>query len=190
MSLLSNLDWRHWVLTHIVWIVLATATVIGFNSWRSEHDARLIAQQTIKTSEAQVSLLQKQIADRDAQAVQQAAPIVKIIHDVQTVPQAVAALPQVVNQPLPEPVVRQPDNSVLIPQPDVIPLFQQVADDKICRIQVNALIGDVADQKAIVKQKDGEVAALKKPKSFWRRTGGVLKLVGIGIGIGVTIARL
>lgn len=184
-----TIDWKHFVLSHAIWIALAGASIVGFNSWKAEHDSRLIAEQQIKISQTQVQTLQQQIADRDKQTVATVAPIVKIIHDTVTAPQAIAALPQVVNQPLPAPIVPQPDNSVIIPEPDVLPLFNQVADDKVCRVQIDALTKDYNDQKAIVEQKDVEIKALTKKPSFWHRVGSTLKKVGIGVAIGLAIAK-
>jgi hypothetical protein len=184
-----TLDWKHWLLSHLVWVVGVAIAVVAFYSWRAEHDQRLIAEQAVKAAEVQVKTLQQSIADRDKAAAVQVAPIVKIIHDTVTVPQAIANLPAVVNQPLPVPVVPQPNNAVLIPEPDVLPLFNQVADDKVCRIQLDTTTKDLTDTKAIVVQKDDEIKALKKPKGFWRRVGGTMKAVGIGIGIGVALGH-
>lgn len=156
----------------------------GVHEFLQEHDQRLAMQQAAKVAEAQVSDLQSQIAQRDKQAAQQAAPIVKIIHDVQTVPQAIAALPQVVNVPLPVPVVAQPNNSVLIPEPDVLPLFAQVADDKVCNINLATAKKDLVDTQQIVTDRNTEIVALKKKPSVWKRVTTTAKWIGIGIGIG------
>lgn len=180
---------QSFILSHLLWVVLIGSSLIGFHEWSIEHDARVLAEQQIKTSQAQVVTLQQQIADRDKQTQTAVAPIVKIIHDTVTVPQAVAALPQVVNQPLPQPVIAQPDNSVTIPEPDVIPLFNQVADDKVCRVQIDALTKDYNDQKTIDTQKDQQIAVLKKKPSFWHRVGSTMKKVGIGVGIGLAAAK-
>jgi hypothetical protein len=185
-----TLDIKHFILSHLIWVVLVSAAIIGFYAWRGEHDARIQAEATVKAAQGQIQTLQQGIADRDKQAAIQVAPIIKIIHDTVTVPQAVAALPQIVNAPLPAPVVIQPNNAVLIPEPDVLPLFNQVADDKVCRIQLDTTTKDLTDTKAIVVQQTTEIVALKKKPSFWHRVGGTLKTIAIGVGIGVAIAKL
>ena len=185
-----TLDIKHFVLSHLIWVGIVAASLIGFYSWKGEHDARIQAEATIKVAQGQIATLNQSIADRDKVAAQQIAPIVKIIHDTVTVPQAVANLPQVVNAPLPAPVIIQPNNSVLIPEPDVLPLFNQVADDKVCRIQLDTATKDLTDTKAIVAEQSTEIVALKKKPSFWHRALTTVKTVGIGIGIGVAIARL
>lgn len=183
----TTFDLKTFVLSHLLWIVLVGASLVGFHAWQGEHDARILADVAVKNAQAQIVTLQQGIADRDKAAAIQVAPIVKIIHDVQTVPQAVAALPQVVNAPLPMPVVLQPNNSVLIPEPDVLPLFNQVADDKVCRIQLSVATQDLTDEKAIVTQQTSEITALKKKPSFFHRVESTLKTVGIGIGIGIIV---
>jgi hypothetical protein len=183
------LDWKHWALSHAIWIVAAIVGGIAFHSWIAEHDQRLKAEQQQKISETNVKSLQQQIADRDKQTAAQVAPVVKIIHDTVTVPQAIANLPAVVNQPLPTPVIPQPNNAVLIPEPDVIPLFQQVADDRVCRALLATANQDLTDQKGITKQKDDEISALKKPKGFWKRVASTAKVIGISAGIGFALGH-
>ena len=184
------LDLGHWLLTHAVYIGIGIAVFVGYREWRAEFTARIIAEQQMKINEAQVKSLQQAISDRDKAAAVQVAPIVKIIHDVQTPAQAVAALPQVVNTPLPQPVQIQPNNSVLIPEPDVLPIFNQVADDKVCRIQLDTATKDLTDTKNIVVQKDAEIVVLKKKPSFFKRVTGVAKAVGIGVGIGLLLGHV
>jgi hypothetical protein len=181
------LDWKHYALTHLIYIVAIGIGIIAFHSWSAEHTARMQAEATVKAAQVQVQTLQTQIAARDTQTQIAVAPIVKIIHDTVTVPQAIAALPQVVNQPLPVPVVQQPNGSVIIPEPDFLPLFTQVADDKVCRELLTTSQADLTDTKAIVVQKNVEITALQKKPAFWKRVTGTLKTVGIGIGIGVIL---
>jgi hypothetical protein len=184
-----TLDVKHFVLSHLIWVGIVAASLIGFYSWRAEHDARIQAEATIKIAQSQITTLQQSIADRDKQAAIQVAPIIKIIHDTVTVPQAIQNLPQVINQPLPVPVVAAPNNAVLIPEPDVLPLFNQVADDKVCRVELTTAQADLTDEKAIVAQKDTEIVALKKKPSFWHRALTTAKTVGIGIGIGFALGH-
>lgn len=182
-----NFDWKHFLLSHIAWVILVGVGLVGIHAYQQEHDARLLSDQAIKVAEVQVKSLQQSIADRDKQTQAQVAPIVKIIHDVSTPAQAVAALPKVID--LPVPVIAQPNNAVLIPAPDVVPIFAAVADDKVCRALLTTANQDLGDTKNIVVQKDVEITALKKPKSFWHRVGGTLKSVGVGIGIGIALAH-
>jgi hypothetical protein len=178
-----NLDIKHFILSHLVWIVLAVSGVIGWHYWLQEHDARVAADNAIKVQEATVKSLQQQIVDRDAQAAKQQQVIVKVVHDTVTPAQAVQNLPQVVTAPLPAPVTATPMGDMLIPQPDVMPIFQQLADDKICRSQLDTCTQDLNDTKAIVAAKDTEIVALKKKPTFWHRIGHDLKVLAIGAGV-------
>jgi|ERR1017187_6482542 hypothetical protein len=188
---MSIIDTLHIHVSYLVaGLVLAVGSYVGVHSFLQEHDARLLAQQQQKISEAVVKGLQQQIADRDAAAAKQQQVIVKVIHDTTTPQQAAQVLPQIVTAPLPVPVVVQAAGSWLIPEPDVLPIFQQLADQKICRSELTTVQGDLTDTKAIVVQKDAEITTLKKPKGFWRRVGGTMKSVGIGIGVGLTLARV
>lgn len=208
-------DVKHWLLTHALWIVALGVGFVGFNSWRSEHDARLAAQITISKDEQQVKSLQDQIGQnnsaiaslqqqmtqRDQNAAKQINQLTTLVSKVQTVPQAVAALPQVSQLPV-APTV-QSDNSVVLPSADVLPLFQQLSDGKECAVKLNTCQADLTDEKAIdakdqstitdqTKQlalKNDEIQALKKKPSFWHRVGTTMKEVGIGVGIGFGLAH-
>jgi alkylated DNA nucleotide flippase Atl1 len=205
----------HFVLSHIPWVVLVVCAVIGFYSWRGEHDGRLIAEAKVKADEQQVQVLQTNIAQnnqaiaslqqqmeqRDAVSAKQIANLVGLVQKVQTVSQAVAALPQVSTLPV-APTI-QADNSVVFPSADVLPLFQQLADGATCKISLATAQADLTSEKAIeakdestiadmtkqIALKDDEIKTLKKPKGFWKRVGGTLKSVGIGIGIGVALGH-
>lgn len=182
-----NLDIKHFALSHLVWIVAMIVAVIGFYSWRGEHDSRLLADAQVSASNAAVKTLQQQISTRDTAAQKQQAVIVKVIHDVQTPQQAIAHLPEVINAPLPIPVTTTPSGDLTIPQADIVSVFQQLGDDKLCRSQLTTATADLNDTQAIVAQRDVEIKVLKKKPSFWRRTGGTIKAVGVGLGIGVAI---
>lgn len=184
---MKSLDIKHFLLSHLVWVVGLAVALVAYHSWIGEHDARMFAVQEQRAADAQVKTLQQQIIDRDKQATVQVAPIVKIIHDVQTVPQAIQALPTVTTQPLPLPVLPAPSGGITIPEPDVLPLFDQVADDKVCRSLLATANSDLSDTRGIVKERDNEIKVLRKPKSFWSRTKSTLKIIGIGVGIGVAL---
>ena len=185
-----TLDWKHFVLSHLIWIALAAGLLVGFRSWRAEHDARLAAEKSIAVSQATVKSLQDQITQRDAASAKQVQTIVKVVHDVQTPQQAVAALPQVVTAPLPAPVVAGANGVVTIPALDVLPLFAQLGDDKICRAELTTANADLVTEKAINTQLTGQIAILKKKPSFFHRLGSTMKKVGIGVGIGIGIAAV
>lgn len=185
--------------THIFYLILIAGGAVAFHSWLSEHDARLQADQTVKAAEIQVKAsqdqiiaLQAQIATNDARAQQQLDALAKVIQSVKTSQQAAVALPTVAD--LPVPIQVQPDQGWLIPPADVLPLFNQLAEGKVAETKLTQCQADYTAEQQIaakkddqLKEKDGEIAALKQKPSFWNRVKGTLKTVGIGVGIGIAI---
>lgn len=157
--------------THIAYIVLFVVAGLGaflaFDSWRAEHDARLLAEQQVKDSEARIKDLQAE-ADRKVQV------ITKIVHDAKTPQQVIAAIPEVSSLPLnPRPVAGDP----LSVQVDAKNLLDELAAGKAAEVQ----LGACQEQG---KEKDKEIAALKKKPGFWHRLGSGAKKVAIGVAIG------
>lgn len=184
----TTISLKAFLISHLLWAIVGLAVFVGFRSWRAEHDARLASDAAVKVSQVQVESLQAQIAARDKAAVATVAPVIKVIHDVQTTPQAIAALPAIVTAPLPTPVVPAPNNAILIPQPDVLPIFQQLGEAKVCAVQLSTAQKDLTDTKAIVSQRDEQIKTLSAKPKFWHRVESTAKKVGIGIGIGLGIA--
>src|SRR5438309_1118073 len=120
-SLFGNLDWRHWVLSHLVWIVCVAVALILGHSYIAEHDARLLAEQQIKQSEQQVEDLQKTIAANDAAAAQQLSKLRVLQTKVTTPQQAIAAIPTLSDVPLNTRMGPTAGTAVV----DVVPLFQE-----------------------------------------------------------------
>ena len=160
---------KTYAMTHLGYIAIIAIALLAFHSWISEHDARLLA-------DAKVQNLEQQIATTNALAQKQIQVVTKIVHDTKTVPQAIVAIPQLTSVPLnPQPAPNTDQVSV-----DAIPLVQVLGQGKSDGIALAACqSNEKADQQII--------AELKKPKSFWKRLGGTLKVVGVGIGIGAVI---
>ncbi|HEY6767569.1 MAG TPA: hypothetical protein VI386_22665 [Candidatus Sulfotelmatobacter sp.] len=180
----KNLDWRHWVLTHIVWFVAATIALVLGNSWLHEHDARILADTQIKISETTVAGLKQQIAVTDAVAAQKAQVITKIVHAVATPTQAVTAIPTLTDAPLNARIAPDSPTQVSV---DAIALIQALGECKIASTELNACKSDLLNESNIVSAKDQEIIALRKKPSFWKRVESTLKVLGIGAGIGVAL---
>ena len=181
---MMKLDWLHFSLSHLTWIVAILVALVLGHSWLAEHDARMKADATIKASEATVATLQQQIAATNAQAAQKVQTIVKIVRETTTPTQAVAAIPQLTDIPLNGRVSIDNGNQVSV---DAIPLIQVLGQAKENAVQLGACQSDLKNETAIGAQKDVQIAALKKKPSLLHRVGHVLKLVGIGVSIGAFI---
>ncbi len=182
--MLTNWDWRHWVLSHLIWIVAVSVALVLGHSWMAEHDARLLADAQIKASEVTIKNLQDHQAATDAAATQKVQTIVKVVHDAVTPAQVVAALPQVDAQIATDLSAHTaPDNPTAV-EVNAPALIDVVGDLKTSQVQLGACQSDLADEKNIVVQKDTEITALKRKPSFWARVkshgkwaiGGMLAL--------------
>jgi hypothetical protein len=199
-----------WLKVHWFWLVFIGLGLMFAHAWLGEHDARMKSDAKVKVSEANVAVLQKQVtgndeditalkvqmAQNDAQARQQVVALTQLVATVKTAPQAAQAIGQVSGGTV-TPVAQQ-DGSMTIPQPQVVPLLQELAQGKedavnltVCKSDlattqtiVAKTEDDVTAEKAIVVQKDTEIAALKKKPGFWHRVGSTLKQVGIGFAVG------
>jgi hypothetical protein len=171
--------------THIFYIVLIAVGLIGFRSWLQEHDARLKADDTVKQQEIVVADLKQRIASAQQQATQKVQVITKVVHDVTTTAQAVAAIPQLTNAPL---NVREAVDNPAQVSVDAIPLVSVIGQASIDKTNLETCqqVSGLKDQQLTAK--DVEIAALKKKPSFWKRVTGTAKTVGIGIGIGLLLS--
>jgi hypothetical protein len=169
--------------THIFYVVIIAVGIIAFRSWLLEHDARLQAEQVAKVAEANIATLRTQIATSDAAAAQTIAALKKRATTVKTPEQAITAIPDVSTLPLH--ATASPQAGFV--QVDALALYQELNQCTQDRTALGACqVARAADEK-IIEQKDNEIAAYKKPKSFWHRTVSTLKAVGIGVGIGLVL---
>lgn len=210
------LDWKHFLLSHIAWVILVGVGLVGVKTYLAEHDARLLAEQKVAVAEQQVKVLQTdiqanvaavaalqtQMQQRDQQNATIIAQLLKAKQQAVTPPQQVSVLQT--EAKLPEPIVSIPNTpDWRLPQADVKPLFDSVTDGQLA-VQSNTVCqADLKDQKAItakdegtiadqVKQiglKDEEIKVLKKKPGFWKRVTGVAKAVGVGVGIGLLLGH-
>lgn len=162
--------------THIFYVLLIGAGVIGVRAWIQEHDARLLAEQQIKQSELQIQDLQKTIATTDQAAQHQVATIQQLQQKTTTPAAAIAAIPTLSDIPLN--VRSGPTLTTAIV--DVQPLFQELAECKQDQVKLQACQADYKAETAIAAQKDDEVKTLKKKPRFWKRVGSTLKTALIG----------
>lgn len=173
--------------THLFYVIIIAIGLVAFRSWLQEHDARVLAEQTVKQSELKVSDLTTQIKlTSDAAASAQAA-LQKRVAEVRTPSQAIAAIPDVSTLPLnTRPAPGLPGGVIV----DAVPLFQSLAQCKSDAIELTACRTNFSTQEKIIAEKDTQIKALTAKPRFWKRFGNNLlkyggPIAGYLIGKGV-----
>jgi hypothetical protein len=191
---------------HIVVLLASSiAVVLLADAWRS---ARHDSQQLAATLAVQNTIIQ-QSADREKQRDSQLAAALAAIQAqkraVQTPQQAAKQLPSVL-PPLPLPVsIHDPDLSVplppgdtpsatvSIPQPDLVPLYDDLQDCRATAIQNEALQKDLSDEKnksaALLHERDAAAAAAHGG-TFLVRLKRAAKWFAIGVATGAAAAAI
>jgi len=146
-----------------------------------EHDARILAEQTVRTSEATIKNYQAAIADIQAQGARAKAALQKQAAEVKTPVQAVQEIPKITDAPLNLRPVPDAPSAVAV---DAVPLYQELNRGKQCTVDLDTCQKREALTAQILAEKDTEIEALKHPKGFWKRFGTTVKDVGIGVAIG------
>jgi len=202
-------NWHLHLSYFVIGLILTCVGWYGVHTWQVEHDARVVAEATIKQNEAQVKTLQDaitqnnqsiaqlqtQMAQRDAANAQIIASLVKAKQTAVTPPQQVQVL--ATEAKLPAPITSIPNSEDWrLPSVDVQPLFGAVNDGLVAAANLTTCQDDLTDQKSInatqVKTiadqsqqlglKDGEITALKAKPKFWKRVGHDLKVAAIAAG--------
>lgn len=174
---------------HLFYWVLFAVALFAFRTWIVDHDARLLAEQTIKQSEKAISDLRAQIATRSAQAQTAKQAIIREVAAAKTPEQQIAEIPRLTLRPLnPEPLPDAP-SAVKV---ELEPLIEQLAACKTDALDLGVCHANLDSQDLIDSAKDEEIAALKKKPNFWHRLAADAKKIAIGAAIGgaaVAIAR-
>jgi len=158
---------KTYALHHLFYIVLIVVGVVAFHSWVQEHDARLLAEQQVKQSDAQVKTLQQQITTTTAQATQKAAVVTQIVKAAKTPTQQIAAVPQLTDAPLNVRTLPSlPDGVVAV---DLAPLVAELGQCKTDSINLGACQENYKTCQDIVTTRETEIKVLKKKPNFWAR---------------------
>jgi hypothetical protein len=191
---------------HIV-VLVAASIAVGLlaDAWRS---ARHDSQQLVATLAAQNTVIQE-AADRETQRDSQLATALATIQAqkriVQTPQQAAKQLASVL-PPLPLPVsVHDPDlsaplppgetpsASISIPQPDLVPLYDELQDCRASAVQNDALKKDLSDEKtrsaALLHERDAAVS-VAHGGTFLLRLKRAAKWFAIGVATGAAVAAV
>jgi hypothetical protein len=189
----------------IILLAAALALALLADAWRS---ARHDSQQLAATLAAQNQAIQ-QAADREKQRdAQLAAALASIQSQKQTIKtpqQAAEAIPSVlpplplpisVNEPTltsPLPPGETPSATISVPQPDLVPLFDNLQDCRAAALQNDALQKDLSDEKtrsaALEHERDAAKAAARGG-SFLVRVKRAAKWFAIGLAAGAAAAAI
>lgn len=163
--------------THIFYVALIAVGLFLGHVWLAEHDARQLADQQVKISEARVESLQNQINVNQQLANSTIAELKKRAAVVKTVPQAIAAMPDVSTLPLNTRALPESPNQVAV---DALPLYQTLNQCKQDTVELGACKANAKLMTDQLIEKDTEIVALKRKPSFWKRLGHDAKLLGTG----------
>lgn len=178
-----------YIKTHIFYVTLIAAGLFLGHVWLAEHDAQQLADQQVKISEARVESLQNQINVNQQLANSTIAELKKRAAVVKTIPQAIAAIPDVSTLPLNTRALPESPNQVAV---DALPLYQTLNQCKQDTVELGACKANAKLMTDQLIEKDTEIAALKRKPSFWHRLKSTTKTIGIGaiigaVGVGVLL---
>jgi hypothetical protein len=178
---------------HVLGAILAVVAIIVFHSWIAEHDARIKAEDAIKTAQTQIAGLEQQQTQTASQAAVQVTTLQKQAKAVVTVKQAEDALPTVETdlhpEALPDPNAAPLQDASQKIAVDAVPLYQELNSCRQCSVNLGAAQTELALQKQIDVEKDTEIKALKAKPSFWHRVKTTAETVGIGVAVGYALHR-
>ncbi len=189
----------------IIFVAALTAVALLADAWRSAHRD---SQQLAATLASQNAVIQ-QANDRENQRDSQLATVLANIQNqkrtVQTPQQAAKQLPFVL-PPLPLPVsihdpdlsallppAEPPSTSISIPQPDLVPLYDDLQDCRASTLQNDALKKDLSDEKSrsasLLHERDAAIA-VAHGGTFLLRLKRAAKWFAIGVATGAAVAAV
>lgn len=172
--------------THAVYIIAIAALLLFGRVWLQEHDAKVLAEQTVKQQAAQVADLQKQIDAVLAQTTAKVQVVTKVVHDAITPSQVVAAIPKLSDLPLQARVA--PDNPLDV-EVAAQPLIQALGELKTTQVELSACQQVDGFKDKQLTAKDEQIKALNKKPRFLTRIKHVAEAVGVGIAVGFLLAK-
>lgn len=189
----------------IVFVAALIAVALLADAWRSaRHDSQQLAA-TLAAQNAVIQQAGEREKQRDSQLANALATIQTQKRAVHTPQQAAKQLASVL-PPLPLPVsIHDPDLSVplppgetpaasiSIPQPDLMPLYDDLQDCRASADQNDSLKKDLSDEKArsaaLLHERDAAVAAAHGG-TFFTRLKRAAKWFAIGVATGAAVAAV
>jgi hypothetical protein len=189
----------------IVFVAALIAVALLADAWRSaRHDSQQLAA-TLAAQKAVIQLAGDREKQRDSQLATALATIQAQKRSVRTPQQAAQQLASVL-PPLPLPVsVHDPDltaplppgetpsTSISIPQPDLVPLYDDLQDCRANTVENDSLKKDLSDEKtrsgALQHERDAAIAAARGG-TFLVRLKRAAKWFAIGLATGAAAAAI
>ena len=191
-----------------IWHVFAAgaallAAALAANSWFAARRASSQLAAALASQNALLAQASEREHQRDAQLASALAQIAADKRRIQTPQQVAEALASVL-PPLPLPVsLRLPDltatptlsesapASLSVPQADLKPLYDALADCRACALERDALKKDLADEQAkttaLLRERNAAIAAARGG-AFWSRLKRNAKWFAIGAVVGAAAA--
>jgi hypothetical protein len=180
------------------------AAALAANSWLAARRASSQLAVVLAAQNAQLAQASEREHQRDAQLASALAQIAEGKRHIQTPQQAAAALDSVL-PPLPLPVaVRLPDltaapapsepapAALSVPQADLKPFYDALADCRACALERDAVRRDLADEqaktKAVLRERDAALATARGG-AFWSRLRRAAKWFAIGAAVGAAASH-
>ncbi len=174
--------------THAMYLILIGLAIMVGRYYLHEHDARVLAEASMRQSELTVKTLQQQITDNDTRSQQQIAHLLWQRQAVVKSPAAaIRAIPSLETLPLnARPVTAEP-TAVMV---DVVPLAQTLIDFQTLKVDDTQCRSDLTAEQKIVTQQDAQIKVLTKKRGFWRRLWGYTKTALVAGAIGYGAGKL
>lgn len=188
-------------------IVLAASIALALlaGAWRSaRHDSQQLAA-TLAAQNATIQQAANREKQRDSQLAAALAAIQAQKRSVQSPQQAAKQLPSVLpilplpisihdpNLSIPLPPGEVPSTTISIPQPDLVPLYDDLQDCRAAAIQNDALKKDLSDEQtksaALLHERDAATAAARGG-TFLLRLKRAAKWFAIGVAAGAAAAAI
>lgn len=182
---------QRWLLIGLIVLVVVVAGIGGF-SYVQEQKARAALEAELKSEQAQLDALNAAIATRDQAAQARVKAAQAEAARIQTPVQAIPAFPSVVQLPvaisMPLPTAQEPRPDAILPNADILPLFQKLETCKendillgTCQVDRETLRQETA---LLTKERDQAVATVHGG-TFWQRFTRNTKWVAVVAGVGL-----
>jgi hypothetical protein len=185
---------------------------IGFHSWIGEHDARLTAETTAKTSQIAFDKASEQIRIeraaeqlRDKESAERISGILADAAKAKTPEQIVHYLPTQlptkipIEISIPKPTIDNPTPNAIasIPQSELPLLRDTFAKCKTDAVALRTCTADIASRDREMAQADIKIKAMTDERDTWKKAAGATKWqraqhvieLGLALAVGIAVDR-